>query len=531
LKRIHPAVLSIASGLLLYASWPVSPLTFLIFVAFVPLLWMEFQGIKRRNFFIWTYVAMLIWNVSTTWWIINSTLPGGIAAFLANSLLMTIPWIAFYNVKKRMGATPGYIAFIAFWLCFEYIHQNWELSWPWLTLGNVFAARPNWVQWYEYTGTSGGSLWVLCVNLFIFQLKRKYWTEHRWNVSITSFILGSIFLPLMISYFGFQFLFDNRSSGNVVVVQPNVDPYQKFNPGDEFRQLQNLISLSESKIDTLTSLVVWPETAIPLAIEEDSVRHHPFLQPVRDFLKRHPHLILMTGMEEFRLFDHNHQTKFADRYYNTGMYYEAYNAAVLLDTVEAQFYHKSKLVPGVETLPSFLRFMAKWFEQFGGTTGGYAPQEKRTVLVAENSQYKIAPAVCYESIYGEFMTGFVRNGANVICIITNDGWWGKTPGFQQHEAYARLRAIETRCNVIRSANTGVSCFIDKKGNIEQELPWDVAGAIKQSVPAHEGHETYFVQHGDIISLFAIGFTVLLALWNIFAIIIGVRNGKRTSLSK
>src|SRR5688572_10238010 len=164
-KKFHPAVLAILSGLLLFAAWPVSPLTFLVFIALVPLFWLEQQQVKRRTFFLWTYVAMLIWNGATTWWIMNSTVPGGIAAILVNSLVMCLPWLGFYNVKKRMGAVAGYTSFIVFWLTFEYIHLNWELSWPWLTLGNVFAMQPSWVQWYEYTGASGGSLWVLLVNV------------------------------------------------------------------------------------------------------------------------------------------------------------------------------------------------------------------------------------------------------------------------------------------------------------------------------------------------------------------------------
>src|SRR5574343_444659 len=72
---------------------------------------------------------------------------------------------------------------------------------------------------------------------------------------------------------------------------------------------------------------------------------------------------------------------------------------------------------------------------------------------------KLAPAVCYESVYGDFMAKYIRSGAEVICIITNDGWWGNTPGHRQHLAYAKLRAIETRKQIIRSANTGISCFV------------------------------------------------------------------------
>ena len=143
-----------SSGLLLYAAWPVSPLTALIFIAFVPLLWLERQGIRRKKFFGWVYLAMLIWNVAATWWVWNASAPGSIGAFLANSLLMCLPWLGFHYLRPRMGDIIGYSSLIVFWLSFEYLHlQNWGLSWPWLTIGNVFAAQPGWVQWYSFTGT------------------------------------------------------------------------------------------------------------------------------------------------------------------------------------------------------------------------------------------------------------------------------------------------------------------------------------------------------------------------------------------
>src|SRR5580692_2127998 len=162
MKKLHPALLSVLTGLLLYAAWPESPLTLLIFIAFIPLLWLERQGIRRARFFGWVYLSMLIWNIGATWWIWNSTGPGTVAAIVANSLLMCLPWLAFHWVRRNCGNAIGYISLAVFWLSFEYIHlQNWGLSWPWLTLGNVFATHPDWVQWYEYTGTSGGGLWIM----------------------------------------------------------------------------------------------------------------------------------------------------------------------------------------------------------------------------------------------------------------------------------------------------------------------------------------------------------------------------------
>ncbi len=534
MKKFHPAVLAILSGLLLFAAWPVSPLTFLVFIALIPLFWLEQQQVKRRTFLFWTYVAMLIWNGATTWWIMNSTVVGGIAAILVNSLAMCLPWLGFYFVKKRMGAFAGYTSFIVFWLTFEYIHLNWELSWPWLTLGNVFAIQPSWIQWYEYTGAAGGSLWVLLVNVFLFALLNRRISRGHFHVRTMVLNLALLVFPILMSIYveGRRSPLKERAPNNIVVVQPNVDPYTKFDAGNEHKQQSNLIALSEAAIDSNTRLVIWPETAIPVPIDESQVTTHPFMQPVFAMLKRHPQIRLLTGIEGFRFFNEQEKTKYSRRYPETELYYDSYNSAALLDSNQVQLYHKSKLVPGVETLPSFLTFMDRWFEQFGGTTGGYARQDERTVLVADNSNYKIAPAICYESIYGEFLAEYLRNGANLIAVITNDGWWGETSGFRQHMNYARLRAIETRRWVARSANTGISCFIDPYGNVLQPQPWDTAVAIKHNVPDTNSDKTFYVLKGDFIYRIAIGITVVLCAWNLFLIIKRVIRGrKKTVVSK
>ena len=135
-------------------------------------------------------------------------------------------------------------------------------------------------------------------------------------------------------------------------------------------------------------------------------------------------------------------------------------------------------------------------------------------MVDSKHGYVIAPAICYESIYGEFMSKYIRNGANIICIITNDGWWGKTPGHKQHMNYARLRAIETRKWVVRSANTGISCFIDHYGYVINPQPWDKAAAIKLNIPAGDDQQTFFVKHRDILSKLITVISILLILVNI-----------------
>ncbi len=510
LKRFTNLFIAMAGGLMLWLAWPPSSLTFLIFIAWVPLLWLESRVKSRKKFVGLSYLVMFIWNFATTWWIWNASPPGAIAAFFANSLLMCLPWLGFKIVKKRLGEKIGYIALIAFWMCFEYIHlQDWGLSWPWLTLGNAFATHPQWVQWYEFTGTSGGTLWIMLVNILLFlHVKNNFNREE--GKTYKNLIAAVLILVIPVgSSMLVKVHTEIQVEKNIVVVQPNIDPYEKVSDvtGSFEAQLQKLIVTSEKEIDSNTALVVWPETALYSAsrIDEESLNENFFLDPLWAFLKRHPNLSLFTGIESFRMI--GHKTKYSEEF--NGQQYEFYNGSVLLDSSGASaFYHKSMLVPGVETLPWFLKFLGKWFEKFGGSSGGYAKQKERTVLIEKNG-FKIAPAICYESVYGEFMSKYVRNGANLICIITNDGWWKKTPGHKQHMNYARLRAIETRTWVARSANTGISCFIDPYGTVIDPQPYDTKAAIKLNILAGVNNKTFFVKHGDILSKVMIVLSILL----------------------
>ena len=524
MKRFTNLFLAIGCGLLLYAAWPVSSLTFLIFVAWIPLLWLESKVESRKKFFGLTYITMLVWNVATTWWIWNASAPGAVGAFLANSLLMCLPWLGFKMAKKWLGPAIGYVSLIAFWMCFEYIHlQDWGLSWPWLTLGNAFATHPEWVQWYEYTGTSGGTLWILLINvLLFFHIKNNFNREAA--KTYKNLFAGVLFLIIPIAFSLFNHFDSNtaqqKAESNIVIVQPNIDPYEKVSDetGSFEAQLQKLIATSEQQVDDNTALIIWPETALYTSsrIDELALKQNYFLTPLWSFLKRHPNASLFTGIESFRMFDST--TKSSKEF--SGKHYESYNGSVVLDSNGASaFYHKSMLVPGVETLPWFLKFIDKWFEKFGGTSAGYTRQNERTVLNVKGG-YKIAPSICYESIYGGFMRQYIRNGANLICIITNDGWWKNTPGHKQHMNYARLRAIETRTWVARSANTGISCFINPYGIVFNPQAYNTIAAIKMAVPVINDSPTFFVQHGDILSKMMIGLSIILLGW---AIVLKVKN--------
>ena len=137
----------------------------------------EFQTTKNKQskwiFFGYIYLGLLVWNATTTWWIWNASEGGAVFAILANTLLMTIPFFLYRLARKTVHQKLANISFLAFWISFEFVHLNWDLTWPWITLGNGLAMMPNWIQWYEYTGVLGGSVWIVIINLLLFNAFKK----------------------------------------------------------------------------------------------------------------------------------------------------------------------------------------------------------------------------------------------------------------------------------------------------------------------------------------------------------------------
>lgn len=512
--------LSLLSGLLLTLGWPDYSFTIALFFAWIPLLWVIEQhppAFKQLRF---VAITLLVWNTGTTWWLWNSTGFGAVAAIVINTCLMCLPWWGYISIRKRMNQWSALCGLVAFWLCFEWVHLNWSISWPWLTLGNGLSPVAPMIQWYEYTGVAGGSLLIWIMNIVGFQLLQSIQKKRAVQVGI---IGGSIlFFWILLGWISYQIspgITTDFSKGNIVVVQPNIDPYQKFESLTTAQQIEKLVTLSKAKIDSNTSMLVWPETAMSAADWQDNIRVNPYYQPVFELLQQYPNLQLVSGIETFKGYGTSAATKTA-RKTEEGMYYDAFNAATLLqantDTQqrtaiqEPVFYNKSKLVPGVESLPPFLRFMAPVFEQFGGSTGGYGVSDTPVVFRHALFQQNAAPIICYESVYGEYVSDYVKRGANILTIMTNDGWWGNTDGHKQHLQYARLRAIETRKWVARSANTGISAFIDPSGTIVQQLGWNEAGALQQNVYTNH-QQSFYVKHGDYIFKIAVTASIFLLL--------------------
>lgn len=517
MRKLIPLALAILSSLLLWAAWPTSPLTFLVFIAFVPLLALTDRVKNPSSYFGSLLLSLVLWNVLTTWWVGNTPIPvSGALANVANALLMTIPWMGYRSVKEKMGKWAGYAALVVYWLTFEYVHLRWELSWPWLTLGNVFAGHPDWVQWYDVTGSAGGTLWVLVSNISIYNiwLKRK---EPIWKETWRPLLI--IAVPLLISFVkSIHQPNPFAAKTNIVIVQPNIDPYnEKFDNGGEAAQIQKFINLSAQKINDSTRYILWPETALfTRGGWEHELNMRPEIITIRQFLQQHPQAKVITGAVTLKRYIHADEAPSSARKSENGELWDAFNSALMIDTSSAiQVYHKYKLVPGVEIIPysRYLKFMENWAMDMGGISGSYGRTPGVDLFENHDNKQKITSVICYESIYGEFVAQRVRQGANFIVINTNDGWWGETQGYKQHLAYGRLRAIETRRWIARCANTGVSCFIDPYGRVIDPQPYWKEAVIDGNVTTSD-YLTFYVKYGDYISKAALIFSILLLIYTV-----------------
>ena len=506
-------LLTALSVLLLSLPWLVPHTGALALVAFVPLLVADAvaEQCKLRAAWVYPAAAFVAWNAATTFWVCNATVGGGIFAVLANAAQMLLVWLLFRLARRKMQGVLPYLFLAAMWIAWERRYFAVDISWPWLTLGGAFAQSIRSVQWYEYTGTLGGSLWIWAANLGIYGLivavSDGLW--QRWNglargcasVGIVLLIAG----PLVASKLIWNAVDPQAGETvDVVIGQPNFDPYQKFTSMSQAEQTGILLDEFGRSLEGRAAgpvLLLAPETFTgDLVLSRPG--ESPTVQRIRSFLGGHPGAEMLFGASTYDISETHAAPTILARPYGDG-WIVAHNSAVMARPEgPLEVYHKSKLVVGTELTPYPRIFVPldNWLsEKMGvsGLMGRCVGQDGVSLLHFGPARTPLGCAVCYESVYGEYCTEYVKAGAQAMTIITNDAWWGDTPGYRQHLSYACLRAVELRRDIARCGNTGISCFIDRRGEIVSQTGWWTRGTLAGEVHLST-EQTAFVRHGDIV---------------------------------
>ena len=459
----------------------------------------------------WATLTFVLWNVLTIWWVWNATPVGPIAATFFSTWWSLVPLMLFHIASKRVPKVVAYILFIAAWIGCEHLYtQAPALSFPWLTLGNGFAFDTWAVQWYEYTGVFGGSLWVLVVNVLALEslltMSKRVWV----GATLALFVPMAVSLGLYIHYSPERDAYTERKSVEVAAIQPNVACYEKF-AGDTSWQQDNLLNLLREVPET-TDFVLMPETSLSTLFNEAMVSQYPIVQRIADTMRVHNvDAMVVAGCETIRHYGNYRGSVTARR--SGSMYYDIYNASVGIEPTATRtpLHRKGRLVVGVETIPAWLRESGAFGIDLGGIAGQLGIGASAQPF--EYKGVKVAPAICYEGLYGAYMGEFVRNGAQTLFVVSNDGWWGDTPGYRYLFAYCRLRAIEHRRDIARSANTGISGFINMRGDVVDALGWDERGVVLQSVRLNS-EQSIYTRYGDYLGRLSLYIALLCLLYGV-----------------
>ena len=496
---------SLLSAVLLTVGWYGGG-GFTMLVALLPLLEISREyGSSARDWWRmagWAALAFVLWNAATIWWVWIATPIGPIVATLFSTFWNLVAFMLYHYVSKRAHKAVAYTLLVASWLMTEYCYISAEvLSFPWLTLGNGFSGDVWAVQWYEFTGNLGGSLWVMISNIALFEV----WH----NCSVKSIVRAAavVLVPIVVSLVMYWSYEPSDKTVKVSVMQPNVDCYEEKFSDNAPWQMQNIRNLFSS-VPRDTRVVVLPETALPERLNDDKPLQGMDIFALHQSVDEQcDDAMVVTGASTIKFYPKGVVPSETARP-GDGYYYDFYNSAVAVNgDGESNLHHKMRLVIGVEAMP-FTKFLNK-FVDLGGITGQLGRNDKATVF--EKGGVKFGPAICYEGIYGDCFARFVREGAEVMLVMSNDGWWGNTPGHRRLFDFCRLRAIETRRAVARSANTGVSGFITARGDVTERLDWEQRGVLTSDVEVRSG-ETLYVKYGDWLGRLATLVSLLTMLY-------------------
>jgi apolipoprotein N-acyltransferase len=514
--RNKERILLVLSGILFGISFTPFPFPFplLLFVSFVPYFYVVTNRTTLLKFNSASYLTFFIMSLITVYWVGSwqssadpSLMISGLVLVFFLPCVMLINSTLYFISRKVFKKDLSLYFFPFFWVTGEYLLSLTDLKFPWLTIGHGLAKFTSFIQIADIVGAFGLSFIVLWINIFIFKGLKAF----KENIKVGSIYFtaaASIFI-LIVAY-GFVRISssnDDHKKIKVGIIQPNIDPWNKWELGGLDDMLDNYFSLSQACVDEGAQIILWPETALPVYLLSGTYQRE--VDSIYAFLKRND-VPLLTGMPDFLIYEKDPPRN--AKYSEAGKYYYAtYNSILLFqpDRSEVQRYGKMHLVPLGEHTPfvdqlPFLGDLLKW----GVGISGWNVGQDTTVFkfVNDKDTIKVGGLVCYESVFPTFPNYFVDRGAEFLTVLTNDSWYGKLSGPYQHKEFANLRAVENRRAVVRCANGGVSCLINKFGVTEIETEMFTRTHLVVDVPLYD-EKTFYTKNPLIIPVLSSAFSL------------------------
>ena len=519
-------VLAGASGLFLPLSFPKSDLELLAWIALVPLHWALDGKTKAQAFWIGWLSGTIAFTGMMAWVVTAMTTYGKVPLPVSYGILLLLTaYLGLYVGLYSAGAVwfrsliprYGFFVFPCLWVTLELIRTYALSGMPWGLLGYSQYRQIEIIQIADHMGVYGVSFLIVLVNVALAEFLSwlmPYFRNFRparlpWELAAMAALLVTLSWQYgLVTLSETPFSDIPRSSITVGVVQPNVDQAVKWDTAYREETLARFDRLTE-KLGRATDLVVWPEAATPFVFEREPVYQLQLMA-----LANRAQAPILFGSPALRFYPDRRP------YLMNSAYLLAPDGQLL------GRYDKHHLVPFGEYIPfksSFLSFLDKLVEGIGDFEPGTGPTvltltpkpKSATTGTAGTTLRPInfGVAICYEVIFPNLVRQFAANGAEFLVTVTNDAWFGPSAAASQHFSMVVFRSVENHLAFARSANTGISGFIDPFGRIVEATPIFTEQAVKATMQVWRPY-TFYSRHGDV---FAYGCAIICALLFLFGI--------------
>jgi apolipoprotein N-acyltransferase len=494
MKEIRP-YLVIFSAILSFLSFPPFPLGILILIGLIPFL-LALEDLTSRSAFKYGFLWGLIFYFGMLYYIGWVTVPGMLATVLILALIpATMGWI---YVRLFTVNRPIALLFIpSYFLCWNWLFTMSDFNYPWADFGYALGYIQPLIQAAELAGVYLISLLVLVINILIYlSISDKFIFRERGRTNLR---YAAIFLILAFYAYGQIRLADQQQSTSpksitVGIIQGNIGKDIKWSPTSLQYSFDKYFDISRDAVRHGAEFLIWPETAIPTYLPQEPQN----MAQIRNFIDS-INVPLLTGTVSWEAF--------GPRDYN------AFNSAILVKPHQQdyQIYSKIHLVPMSEKIPYSEKFRKLQKVELG--QANFSSGKEQTIFQIDDS--KFGTLICFESVFPAYTNGFAKKGAEFLVVITNDMWFGRTSLFEQHAMMAVFRAIENRLPVVRAANTGISMFIDKWGNIHDKTEIFKDDYVVIKIHPEQSRSAYN-KIGDVIpqcALVVVIISLAIAFWN------------------
>ncbi len=420
----------------------------------------------------------------------------------------------FFNKKHRI---PFFVFTPFLWVIAENLKTYGDFRWTADHMACFMANKPYLIQFIDITGSYGVAFWLVLANALIFEAIISYRQRNNWILySFTALLI--VILPSSYSLYQWKTLKFSPDL-KITLLQPNIPLEKKLNKKYKPEIMDTMQLITLEAITEKPDLLIWPETAYPFPVLHWIDKTETPSLPEVSALARDSATPMLVGAEYARI--------------KTKEDFDIYNAALLIDWQGnfSDYYGKIYLVPFTEGLPFKELLGIKRMGKKGlmARLGGFSAGDRFTIFEFErrkqqeasqiqlnaksrdSGKIRFGVLICYEGIYPELSRSFRNEGVDFLVCITNDAWFGKTRLPYWHADTLRLRAIENRIHIARSANTGVTCFVDAKGRIYQNSDIFTKEIVSGSIST-KGWQTIYTKYGDVILLVSYSVIVFIFLF-------------------